>query len=143
MRPATLRPGRAASVALVVALGGLPIAGRAAPPEARVLSLIAERLPDLAGQELRVVSVEYPPGGASPPHRHDAYVVVYVLSGVLTMQVEGRPAVTLKPGDTFIERPPDVHAVSRNASETEPARFLAIFVKRAEAPATAAAAPTP
>ena len=119
----------------VAALAGLlaAAAANAAPPDAAVRPLLTERLPDLSGQELSLVTVEYPPGGASPSHRHDAYVLVYVLTGSLVMQVAGQAPVTLKAGDTFIERPPDVHAVSRNASDTEPAKFLAFMIRPARA----------
>ena len=50
------------------------------------------------------------------------------------MQVEGGEKVTLKPGEVFYETPDDIHAVSMNASETEPAKILVFFVKRQGAP---------
>jgi quercetin dioxygenase-like cupin family protein len=81
-----------------------------------------------------MMTVEYPPGGSSRPHRHNAYVLVYVLNGTLEMQVAGQPKVLLRRGDTFIERPADVHVVSRNASRTRPAKFLAVFLKATAAP---------
>ena len=86
-------------------------------------------------------TVTYPPGGASPPHRHDAQVFVYVLEGELIMQVQGGPKVTLKPGETFYESPTDVHAVSANASQTRPATFLVFIIKDKGAPTTRAVAP--
>lgn len=87
-----------------------------------------------------MLTVEYPPGGASTPHRHDAHVFVYVLEGSLVMQVDGREPVTLGPGETFYESPEDVHRVSRNASATEPVRFLVFFVKEKGRPTTRAVA---
>ena len=76
-----------------------------------------------------MVTVEYPPGGSSLPHRHNAHTFVYVLEGSVVMQVQGAAPVTLGPGETFYESPTDVHAVSRNASDTKPAKFLVLFVK--------------
>ncbi len=99
---------------------------------------------DLAGadgKEVRMLTVEYPPGGASLPHRHDAQVFVYVLEGTVRMQVEGSPTVTLKAGETFYEGPNDIHSVSANASQTQPARILVFMVKNKGAPATTPVAP--
>ncbi len=45
------------------------------------------------------------------------------------MQVQGGREVTLAPCQTFYEGPSDVHLVGRNASRTQPARFLAVLVK--------------
>jgi quercetin dioxygenase-like cupin family protein len=59
---------------------------------------------------------------------------VYVLEGSIVMQVRGGKEVTLKPGDTFYEGPDDVHTVGRNASTTEPAKFVVFFVKDKGAP---------
>jgi quercetin dioxygenase-like cupin family protein len=88
-----------------------------------------------------VLTVEYLPGGASLPHRHDAQVFVYVLEGQIKMQVAGGPLVTLGPGQTFYESPSDVHAVSANASKTQPAKFLVFIVKDKGAAATREVAP--
>ena len=67
-------------------------------------------------------------------HRHDAHAFVYVLEGSVVMQVKGAEPVTLHPGQTFYEGPNDVHLVGRNASKTEPAKFLVVFVKNKGAP---------
>jgi quercetin dioxygenase-like cupin family protein len=67
-------------------------------------------------------------------HRHDAHAFVYVLEGQIVMQVKGKPAVTLKAGQTFYEGPTDVHVVGRNASNTEPARFVVVLLKAKGAP---------
>jgi quercetin dioxygenase-like cupin family protein len=83
-----------------------------------------------------MLTVEYPPGAASKSHRHNAFTFVYVLQGSVVMQVKGSPEVTLGPGQTFYESPEDVHAVSRNASNTEPAKILVFFVKNKDAPST-------
>ena len=83
-----------------------------------------------------MLTVEYPAGGTSPSHRHNAHTFVYVLEGSVVMQVKGGNEVTLGPGETFYESPSDVHSVSRNASTTKPAKFLVFFVKEKDAPAT-------
>jgi quercetin dioxygenase-like cupin family protein len=106
--------------------------GPPAGGDATVRKLLVETLPDMPGKELEMMTVEYPPGGSSKPHRHDAYVLVYVLDGALEMQVAGQPKVRLHKGDTFVERPADVHVVSRNLSRTRSARFLAVFLKAAD-----------
>lgn len=109
-----------------------PVGGaEPAAPEARVEPLVTIPVADVSGQELTMETVEYSPGGGSPPHRHDAYVLVYVLEGTLEMQVAGQPLVRLKAGESFVERPNDVHQVSRNASATRPAKFLVVMLKKA------------
>lgn len=105
-------------------------------PAATVTQLLTQPLAGVPGKEVSMVSVAYAPGGASPAHRHHADVFVYVLEGAVVMQVDGAEPVTLKAGQTFHESPDDVHRVSRNASDTEPAKLLAVLVKDAGAPAT-------
>jgi quercetin dioxygenase-like cupin family protein len=82
-----------------------------------------------------MITVEYLPGGASLPHRHNAQVFVYVLDGAVRMQTQGTAPVTLGPGKTFYESPGDIHTVSANASRTKPARMLVFMVKDKDAPA--------
>ena len=81
-----------------------------------------------------MLTVEYPPGAVSTRHRHNANTFVYVLEGSVVMQVEGGKEVTLGPGQTFYESPDDVHVVSKNASNSQPAKFLVFFVKDKGAP---------
>src|SRR6476620_6743275 len=96
---------------------------------ADVKELFAIDLADYAGKEGRVIEVSYPPGAQDVVHRHDAHAFVYVLEGQIIMQLKGQPAVTLKAGRTFYEGPTDVHLVGRNASSTEPARFVVVLLK--------------
>jgi quercetin dioxygenase-like cupin family protein len=103
--------------------------GTAAASDAVVAQLMARDLIGTPGKEVTMATVEYAPGGKSPPHSHHAQVFVYVLEGSLRMQVQGSPAVTLGPGGTFYEGPDDVHIVSENASQTKPAKFLVVMVK--------------
>ena len=81
-----------------------------------------------------MLTVEYPPGGADPIHRHNAHAFVYVLEGSIVMQLQGGKETTLTPGQTFYEGPDDVHVVGRNASQTKPAKFVVFFVKNKGAP---------
>jgi peroxiredoxin/quercetin dioxygenase-like cupin family protein len=101
--------------------------------------LLTDPLPPLDGKEVVMLTVDVPPGGASPPHRHNGYVYVYVLEGSMVMKTREGPETTLLPGQHFVERPQDVHVVSRNPSATAPARFLAVIIKDAGAPITVAA----
>jgi len=105
-----------------------------AAPEAKVTQLMSKNLPDFPGKEGVMITVEYPPGGSDPIHRHNANVFVYVLEGSIVMQLRGGEETTLTPGQTFYEGPDDVHEVSRNASATEPAKFVVFFVKDIGAP---------
>jgi len=102
--------------------------------EKSVNQLMLKNLNDLPDREGMMLTVEYPPGASSPKHRHNAHTFVYVLEGSVIMQVEGGESVTLEPGGTFYETPDDIHVLSMNASETEPAKILVFFVKRQGAP---------
>src|SRR5678815_1318388 len=107
----------------------------AVPAEAAdVKELFAIDLADYSGKEGRMIEVSYPPGARDMVHRHDAHAFVYVLEGQIVMQLKGKPAVTLKAGQTFYEGPNDVHVVGRNASNTEPARFVVVLLKAKGAP---------
>jgi quercetin dioxygenase-like cupin family protein len=114
----------------------LSLAAAAAAQGAKVTPLIAQELKGIEGKEGTMLTVEYPPGGSSAEHRHNAHVFVYVLEGSVVMQVKGGNPVTLGPGQTFYESPDDVHTVSRNASTTQPAKFLVLIVKNKGAPIT-------
>jgi quercetin dioxygenase-like cupin family protein len=103
---------------------------------AKVTPLMAKELSGIAGKEGTMITVEYAPGGASPQHRHNAHVFVYVLEGSLVMQVAGGQPVTVGPGQTFYESPSDIHAISKNASDTKPAKFVVFMVKDKGAPPT-------
>jgi quercetin dioxygenase-like cupin family protein len=100
-----------------------------------VTELMTKALADIPGKEVLMITVDYAPGGADPIHRHDAHAFVYVLEGSIVMQVEGGKEVTLKPGDTFYEGPDDLHTVGRNASKTQPAKFVVVLVKKQGVPA--------
>jgi quercetin dioxygenase-like cupin family protein len=102
--------------------------------EPTVTPLMRKDLAGLPDKEGVMLTVEYAPGASSSKHRHNAHTFVYVLEGAVVMQVEGGKAVTLGPGQTFYESPTDIHSVSKNASNTQPAKFLVVFVKDKGAP---------
>ena len=103
--------------------------------EAKVTSLFTKQLKEFQGKEGLMLLVEYPPGSSDPIHRHNAEAFVYVLEGSVVMQVKGGKQVTLTPGQTFYVGPNDVHVVGRNASTTQPAKFVVFLVKDIGAPA--------
>ena len=102
--------------------------------ESKVTQLFSKDLTDIPGKEGLMFTVEYPPGGSDPIHRHNAHAFVYVLEGSIVMQVRGGKEVTLTPGQTFYEGPDDVHVVGRNASQTKPAKLLVFLMKDKGAP---------
>ena len=102
--------------------------------EPTVVTVMSKDLPDFPGKEGTMITVEYPPGGVDPVHRHNAQAFVYVLEGSIVMQVKGGKEVTLTPGQSFYEGPEDVHVVGRNASTDTPAKFVVVLVKEKGAP---------
>src|SRR5262245_5040781 len=103
--------------------------------EPKVTPVMSKDLAEFPGKEALMITVEYPPGGSDPVHRHNAHAFVYVLEGSIVMQLKGGKEITLTPGQTFYEGPNDVHVVGRNASNTKPAKFVVLLVKEKGAPA--------
>jgi quercetin dioxygenase-like cupin family protein len=122
----------AAKLIALVLLGLMT--GSAMAQEAKVAPLMSKALAENPGKEVLMITVEYPPGSVDPVHRHNAQAFVYVLEGSIVMQVKGGKEVTLTPGQTFYEGPDDIHVVGRNASATEPAKFLVVLIKDKGAP---------
>jgi quercetin dioxygenase-like cupin family protein len=85
---------------------------------------------NVPGKSLVAVEVSYPPGGSSAPHHHSdsAFIYAYVVSGQIASQVEGQPEHIYREGECWYETPGAHHLISRNASNTEPAKLLAVFV---------------
>ena len=94
------------------------ISGSVPAQEVKVTSLMSKVMMDVSGREGLMITVEYPPGGSDPVHRHNAHAFLYVLEGSIVMQVKGGKQVTLTPGQTFYEDSTDIHIVGRNASKT-------------------------
>jgi quercetin dioxygenase-like cupin family protein len=95
---------------------------------ATVTPVASNALPNLPGQHLTAVLVSYAPGGRSPAHHHAGSVIAYVIEGAIRSQLGGGDVRVYRAGESFFEPPGAVHLVSENASATEPASLLAIFV---------------
>jgi quercetin dioxygenase-like cupin family protein len=114
---------------LAVSVVGLAAAAvLAADSPAKTVPLRSQPLDGIPNKVADMLTVEYGPGGSTPPHRHNANVLVYVLEGALVMGAKGKEPVTVSAGQTFYESPSDIHEVSRNASTTERARFLVVLI---------------
>jgi quercetin dioxygenase-like cupin family protein len=99
-------------------------------PASKVSKIFDRELPNVPGKSMRAVLVEYGPGASSPSHRHPSSAFIYatVLEGEIRSKVNDEPEHVYKAGESWTEVPDDHHKVSANASSTEPARLLAIFV---------------
>jgi quercetin dioxygenase-like cupin family protein len=89
-----------------------------------------QAIPNIPGKSLIAVVVDYPPGAASVPHTHakSAFIYAYVVSGSIESKVNDGPTRIYKAGESWSETPGATHSISRNASKTEPAKLLAVFV---------------
>lgn len=87
-------------------------------------------IPNIPGKSILAVVVDYPPGAHGSPHHHaaSAFITAYVLEGTVREQVDDGPVKVYHAGEYFIENPGAHHRISENASKTEPAKMLAIFV---------------
>ena len=115
--------------ALIVATLGVG-SGIAADKNSKVTLVYEHALPNVPGKSIKGVLVEYGPGGTSSAHTHpkSAFVYATVLEGAIRSSVNDGPVVTYRTGQSFSEMPGDRHSVSENASKTEPAKLLAVFV---------------
>jgi quercetin dioxygenase-like cupin family protein len=115
--------------ALPLLLTVLPASAAETAPAATVSPVMAEALTNAPGQKLTALLVKYPPGGKSAAHRHPGSVFAYVVSGKIRSQnsVTG-PAKVYSAGEGFFEPEGSTHLISENASATEPASLLAVFV---------------
>jgi quercetin dioxygenase-like cupin family protein len=119
---------RAVTMLAVAAAPQASIAEQAPTPA--IAPAFHEAIPNIPGKSLIAIVVSYPPGGKSPPHHHarSAFVTGYVLSGAIRSQVDGGKAQVFNAGESWSEKPGAHHDISENASNTEPAKLLAIFV---------------
>jgi quercetin dioxygenase-like cupin family protein len=105
------------------------LSGTAADNAERAAPVFAHKLPNVPGKSLTAVVVTYAPGGKSGKHHHAGSVFAYVLSGAIRSENSATgPAKVYKAGETFFEPPGSEHLVSENASTTEPASLLAVFI---------------
>lgn len=124
-----------AIAAVFLTTGAIP---EAAPPasEGVVHLVLSQALPSQPGTDVRVLTVDYPPGGSTPPHEHPGYTYAYVLQGKVVSQVDAHKTETYKAGEMWIETPHEHHMVSKNASASEPARLLVFLLAPHGAPLT-------
>jgi quercetin dioxygenase-like cupin family protein len=115
---------------LVAAFATLPGASSmAGDPAADIKQVASEKLPNVPGKSVSAVLVKYEPGGKSGKHHHAGSVLAYVLSGAIRSENSATgPAKVYQAGESFFEPPGSQHLVSENASTTEPASLLAIFI---------------
>src|SRR5580698_5430807 len=109
---------------------GSVVADELKEKNAKVSIVYQHELPNVPGKSIKGVLVEYGPGGYSPAHMHakSAFIYATVLEGAIRSQVNDGPVTTYEAGQSFSELPGDRHAVSANASDTKPAKLLAVFV---------------
>jgi quercetin dioxygenase-like cupin family protein len=90
----------------------------------------AGAIPNIPSKSLIVVEVDYAPGAASAPHTHakSAFIYAYVISGAIESKVNDGETRIYRAGESWSEPPGAIHSISRNASRTEPAKLLAVFV---------------
>lgn len=114
----------------LIAVACVTVTAVAGDPGEIVTPNFSHAIPNIPGKSLIAVEVFYPPGGKSPPHRHapSAFIYGYVVSGSIRTQIEGEPAHIYKAGESFFEPPGAHHLSGGNASQTEPAKLLAVFV---------------
>jgi quercetin dioxygenase-like cupin family protein len=94
----------------------------------KVELISSHALPDIPGKRVTIVRVTYGPGGFTPPHRHAGTVTAYITKGQIRSQLKGGPVEIFDVGQSFFEPPGAIHLVSANASNTEWAELIAIFV---------------
>lgn len=128
--PLTRRALRAAAVPLLASAIALAASPTIAQDREQVKVEFEHALPNVEGKKLLSVLVSYPPAAKSLPHRHaaSAFIYAYVLSGAIRSQVDNDPPKVYHQGEAFYEMPGSHHTISENASETEPASLLAVFV---------------
>ena len=120
-----------AAGAAILALTSIPAhADETAKLQETVTPVFERELPNVPGKSLIALEVLYPPGAASPSHTHpkSAFIYAYVLSGEILSAVDDEKPRIYRAGESWFEVPGAHHRVSRNASQTEPAKLLAIFV---------------
>jgi quercetin dioxygenase-like cupin family protein len=112
-------------------LAAASVTGASADDASESVKLVYDQaLPNVPGKSIKAVLVEYGPGGTSSAHTHpnSAFIYATVLEGAIRSQVNEGPVTVYRAGESFSEFPGDHHGVSENASKTERARLLAVFV---------------
>ena len=104
--------------------------GAAAPAYAAAAQKFTAEIPNIPGKSLIANEVNFAPGQAAPAHTHgpSAFIYAYVISGAIESKVNDGETRIYRAGESFSEPPGAMHWICRNASKTEPAKFLAVFV---------------
>jgi quercetin dioxygenase-like cupin family protein len=128
----------AASLTAIMGVAALvPASSQQPAPATKVTAMMKQALADLPGREVIVITLDIPPGAGSPPHRHPGHHVFgYVLEGSYKIKLDQGQETVLTKGQTFYEAPGQLHAVSANGSQTEPAKVLAFMVAESGKPIT-------
>ena len=118
------------AVLLVASVLSATLAVRATGQDtgAMVKPVFTQMLPNVPGKRVTIVRVFYGPGGFTRAHRHAGSVTAYITRGEIRSQLGGGPVETFKVGQSFFEPPGATHLISANASNTEPAELIAVFV---------------
>ncbi|KRR22702.1 cupin domain-containing protein [Bradyrhizobium retamae] len=116
------------NAALAVADTLCSVSNAAGSPLDKVELISSHALPNVPGKRVTIVRVTYGPGGFTRPHRHAGSVTAYITKGEVRSQLAGDPLETFTVGQSFFEPPGATHVVSANASNTEPAELIAVFV---------------
>lgn len=115
------------TVMLLLVSYGAP-RGAANAPDGVAREIFRQPFAGKPGYDAVIVTVDYPPGAATPPHEHPAFTYAYVLEGAVVSQLDDQKPRTYTKGQVWSEVPNQHHMVSRNASATEPAKLLVFFI---------------
>ena len=121
----------------VAAMPVAPASSQQPAPATQVTTVLKEAIAEFPGREIIMITLDIPPGAGSPPHRHPGHHIFgYVLEGSYRLKLDQGAERVLTKGQTFHEAPGQLHAVSGNASQTEPAKVLAFIVAESGKPIT-------
>jgi quercetin dioxygenase-like cupin family protein len=129
MRYRTTKTGFLLALIAVATLWAGRAPAASSPASAGVVRVLSQQpLAGQAGIDVTVLTVDYPPGGATPPHEHPGTTYAYVLAGSVISKVNDGPTQTFATGQMWTEQPHDHHMISKNASSTEPAKLLVLMI---------------
>lgn len=128
----------AAGIAVVAGAFSLGVVAAQQPsPATKASQIMKQAIAEFPGHEVTMTTLDIPPGGGSMPHRHPTtHNFGYVLEGSYRIKLGDGPERVLNKGDTFYEAPNELHAVSRNASNTAPAKVLVVGIAEIGKPTT-------
>src|ERR1700761_7177851 len=118
----------ASTLVVILMLLIVPALQAADSSQGIVHEISRQPLPEKPGMDVVVITVTYPPGGSTPPHKHPGFTYAYVLKGAVTSALSNEPPKTYSEGQYWSEQPMQEHRISRNASRTAPAELLVFFV---------------